>query len=101
MKNFKICGTPCKSKYCSEKCAKKAVNEQRRKKYRKTHPQYENFYVFYDKDDFVECCGTEEQLITDKFFASVSAIRCRASRLRSGIYKGNVLVLKCPIYADD
>lgn len=97
MKKCVICGEHCKSKYCSEECAKEGLRRGRRRAYREQHPATENFYVFYDKDDFVECCGTEAQLISDKTFSSVSAIRSRASRLKAGIYKGNVLILKCRV----
>ena len=92
-----ICGAPCKNKYCSEECGKEAVRRSRRQAYRKQHPATENFYVFYDKDDFVECCGTEEQLVADKIFPSISAIRSRASKHKAGKYKGNVLILKCRV----
>ena len=51
------------------------------------------FYVFYDKDDFVRCFGTAEQLVEDGFFKKTSTVRETASKIKRNIYKGNVVIL--------
>lgn len=87
-----ICGKPCRSKYCSKEC----VAESRRRKYRENHPACENFYVFYDKNDFVRFFGTAEQLVKDGIFKNKNAVSSRASKIKSGaITSGNVVVLRC------
>ena len=92
MKNkCKICGAPCKSKYCSDECVKESI----RRKYREKHPAYESFYVFYDKNDFVKCFGTAEQLVSDGRFSSVNAVHSIVSKIKARKVSGKVLVLKC------
>lgn len=96
MNNCKICGAPCKRKYCSDECAKESLRRSRRKKYRDKHPATELFYVFYDKQDFVRYCGTAKQLVEDGVFPTENAVRSRASKLKSGaIIGGSVTILKC------
>lgn len=96
MNNCKICGAPCKKKYCSEVCVKEALRRNRRKRYRDKNPEVEVFYVFYDKNDFVKYFGTAEQLVADGIFPTVNAVRSRASKLKSGaIVGGSVTILKC------
>lgn len=97
MKNkCKICGGPCKSKYCSVACRKKATNIARREKYRENHPTFENFYVFYDKNDFVRYFGTAQQLVSDGIFPTVNSVHSRVSKIKAGtIVNGSVTVLKC------
>ena len=51
------------------------------------------FYVFYDKNDFVTCFGTAEQLIEDGFFKKKSSVLSRASYIKSGKLKGHVVIL--------
>lgn len=86
-----ICGAACRNKYCSEKCFKEA----RKNKYREKHPAYENFYVFYDKNDFVKFFGTAEELVADGVFCTKNAVKSRASKIKAGKSPGNVVVLKC------
>lgn len=90
MKNkCKICGAPCKSKYCSKKCVLTAS----RIKYREKHPKKEKFYVFYDKKDFVKHFGTAEQLVEDGSFPTRSAVYTLANKIRKGIVSGSVVIL--------
>lgn len=51
------------------------------------------FYVFYDKNDFVVCFGTCEDLVRDGYFPTKKAVQCRASKIRAGKIKGNVVAL--------
>lgn len=92
MKNkCKICGAPCKSKYCSEECFK----ANRKQKYREKHPAYDKFYVFYDKNDFVRYFGTAKDLVSDGDFPTVNAVHSRVSKIKAGTLPGKVLVLNC------
>ena len=96
MKNScKICGAPCKCKYCSEECAKEANRINNRNKYHKKNSAYERFYVFYDKNDFVRYFGTARQLVEDGDFPTVNAVHSRVSKLKAGKLPGKVLVLNC------
>ena len=54
----------------------------------------ERFYVFYDKNDRVVCCGTAKQLVESGAFKSVNIVQTTASRIKSGIRQGCVVVLK-------
>ena len=90
MKNkCKICGEPCRSKYCSPKCCQEA----RRLQYREKHPKKENFYVFYDKDDFVKCCGTAKELVAQGTFKNERYVTEIASKIKNNKVKGNVVIL--------
>ena len=92
MKNkCKICGNPCRSKYCSDECRKEQARIQSRNKYRKNHTVCESFYVFYDRDDFVKFFGTREQLIEDGTFPNRNAFYSAVSKIKKGIY-GNTKV---------
>lgn len=51
------------------------------------------FYVFYDKDDFVRCFGTAEQLVEDGHFKSELCVRSSASKIKKHKQKGNVVIL--------
>lgn len=51
------------------------------------------FYVFYDKNDFVMCFGTAEDLVKDGCFSTKKAVQSRASKIRAGKIRGNVVVL--------
>ncbi len=51
------------------------------------------FYVFYDKNDFVTSFGTSADLVKDGYFSSKAAVKCRASKIKKGKVKGNVVVL--------
>lgn len=51
------------------------------------------FYVFYDKNDFVTCFGTAEQLVKDGFFRTKKSVQARASKIKANILKGNVVIL--------
>lgn len=85
----KICGSPCRSKYCSDECFKTA----RRQKYRAKHPKEEKFYVFYDKHDFVKCCGTREELIEQGKFADKKSFKEMVSKIKRKVVKGYVVIL--------
>lgn len=52
-----------------------------------------NFYVFYDKNDFVECFGTAEQLVRDGYFPTRNSVSARVSKIRAGKIKRNVVIL--------
>lgn len=51
------------------------------------------FYVFYDKEDNVDCCGTAKQLVNDGFFKDECAVRSHASKITKKYIKGNVVIL--------
>ena len=85
-----ICGAPCRSKYCSQQCMREAY----RRKYRKDHPRIEYFYVFYDKSDFVTCCGTAQELVEQGEFENVHAVRCKVSKIKAGAISGKVVTVK-------
>lgn len=51
------------------------------------------FYVFYDKDDFVKCCGTAKELVSEGEFKTEEIVRQVALKIRKKIVKGNVVVL--------
>lgn len=51
------------------------------------------FYVFYDKNDFVICFGTCEDLVKDGYFPTKAAVLSRASKIRAGKIKGKVVAL--------
>ena len=51
------------------------------------------FYVFYDKDDFVRCFGTAEQLVADGHFKSKNTVREVASKIKKHKHKGNIVIL--------
>lgn len=55
--------------------------------------QIEKFYVFYDENDFVECCGTARQLFEEGRFKYKNACAERAYKIKAGKAKGNVVVL--------
>lgn len=93
----KICGAPCRNKYCKD-CANIGYRKRSIEKYKETHKPTENFYVFYDKNDFVRYFGTAEQLVKDGIFPTENAVRSRASKIKSGtIASGNVVILKCEV----
>lgn len=51
------------------------------------------FYVFYDKDDFVKCFGTSEDLVKQGYLKSRRYVRELASKIKKNIVKGNVVIL--------
>lgn len=57
------------------------------------HRTTKRFYVFYDKNDFVKCFGTAEELVADGYFSSKNAVQCRGSKIKSGKIKGKVVIL--------
>ena len=60
---------------------------------KKKRGRHEKFYVFYDKNDFVECCGTAKQLVEDGRFKYTNACAEKAYSIKVGRAKGNVVVL--------
>ena len=52
------------------------------------------FYVFYDKNDFVKCCGTADELVKGGFFNNRLSVMSAASKIKAGKLKGNVVVLR-------
>lgn len=62
----------------------------------------ETFYVFYDKNDFVKCCGTARQLVADGRFKSIATVQQIASHIRAGRYgNANVVMLHDDSEEDD
>jgi len=51
------------------------------------------FYVFYDKDDFVTCFGTPEDLVRQGFFKTPRYVVEVAHKIKKNIVKGNVVIL--------
>ena len=51
------------------------------------------FYVFYDENDFVKCCGTPKQLVEQGAFNNISYVPELAHKIKKKIVKGNVVVL--------
>lgn len=51
------------------------------------------FYVFYDENDFVKCCGTAKELVAQGVFKSERYVIEVASKIRSNKIKGNVVAL--------
>lgn len=52
------------------------------------------FFVFYDENDFVRCCGTAKQLVEDGWYASVNSVHSTANKIKNGIVKGTVVMLR-------
>lgn len=52
------------------------------------------FFVFYDRNDFVKCCGTARQLVDEGWYASINSVHTTANKIRSGIVKGAVVMLR-------
>lgn len=42
--------------------------------------QRQTFYVFYNKQDFVDCCGTAHDLVKEGRFKSVNGVHTEALR---------------------
>lgn len=53
----------------------------------------EKFYVFYDTDDNVICCGTAKELVKRKYFKDLNKLYIKVCRLNRGEAKGSVTVL--------
>lgn len=51
------------------------------------------FYVFYDKNDFVKCFGTADDLVKDGTFKSRNYVKELAYKIKKNIVKGNVVIL--------
>lgn len=51
------------------------------------------FYVFYDKDDFVKCFGTADDLFRDGTFKSKNYAKESAHKIKTNKVRGNVVVL--------
>lgn len=51
------------------------------------------FYVFYDKDDFVKCFGTTEDLVKDGYFPTKKSVQSKASKIKAGKIAGKVVIL--------
>ena len=51
------------------------------------------FYVFYDKNDFVTCFGTAQQLVEDGFFPTKNSVKSRASKIKAKKLKGTVVIM--------
>jgi hypothetical protein len=54
----------------------------------------ERFYVFYDANDRVVCCGTAKQLVESGYYSSVSVVHTMACRIKNGEKQGCVVILK-------
>ena len=53
----------------------------------------EAFYVFYDRNDFVRCCGTAKQLVASGCFKNVNSVQASAVHIKQGIRMGAVAIL--------
>lgn len=53
----------------------------------------EQFYVFYNKEDFVECCGTAKQLVEDGLFKNVKYVSEKAILRKQGNHPERVVIL--------
>ena len=51
------------------------------------------FYVFYDENDFVKCCGTAQELVDAGYFSKVSTVVETACKIRAGKRNGSVVIL--------
>lgn len=49
--------------------------------------------MFYDKNDFVKCYGTAEQIVKEGFFKNRATVMSAANKIKAGKLKGNVVVL--------
>ena len=58
-------------------------------KYAKTR----KFFVFYDKNDNIQCFGTAEDLVKEGHFKKKSAVLECASKIRGGKRSGAVVAL--------
>ena len=53
----------------------------------------ERFYVFYDANDRVVCCGTAKQLVESGYYSSVNVVHTMACRIQKGQKRGAVVIL--------
>ena len=54
----------------------------------------EKFYVFYNKYDFIRCCGTSRQLVEGGYFKNRNSLHAIVSHIRQGTALGTVAVLE-------
>ena len=54
---------------------------------------HERFYVFYDENDFVKCCGTARELVEAGYFEKCSSVVEAACKIRKKKRKGYVVTL--------
>jgi hypothetical protein len=54
---------------------------------------WEKFYVFYDENDNIICCGTGKELVERKYFKDKNVLQIKACRLKQGKAKGSVVVM--------
>lgn len=54
----------------------------------------QKFYVIYDNDDTLRCCGTSKQLIRDGFYKSLNSLYSSISKIKKGETSGCVVILK-------
>ena len=53
----------------------------------------EKFYVFYDENDNIICCGTAKELVKRKYFTDINKVHIKVCRLRQGKAIGSVVVM--------
>lgn len=92
-----VCGKPCRNKYCSKECQ---IILQKQK-YREKHPYNRKFYVFYDKNDFVKCCGTAKELVEQGAFRNERYVTEVVAKIKRKMLKGNVVILPLIEKEDD
>ena len=54
----------------------------------------EKFYVFYDHNDFVRCCGTSRELVARGFFKNINSVHASATHIKQGVRPGSVVILE-------
>ena len=54
----------------------------------------EKFYVFYDHNDFVRCCGTSRELVARGFFKNINSVHASATHIKQGVRPGAVAILE-------
>ena len=54
----------------------------------------EKFYVFYDHNDFVRCCGTSRELVARGFFKKINSVHASATHIKQGVRPGAVAILE-------
>ena len=59
-----------------------------------SRPTIEKFYVFYDSNDFVRCCGTSNDLVRRGFFKNINSVHASATHIKQGVRPGCVAILE-------
>ena len=67
---------------------------KKRRKKKDRRGRRAKFFVFYDKNDFVKCCGTAKELVEEGWYSSVGTVWTTANKIKNGIVKGTVVMLR-------